>query len=277
MGHKKFWPFRDMYGIAPYMGWGEYTFKYGAAKFIRREVAKTCLSVRREDADIRVKKVVVRRYVDLPRKCMEQYRTLKREWVVGDTEYDYAVQRYNAMSQLCAGCLTGAQHDAKTNELIDLLQGELAGQRVVVWTRYLEENSRVHKAVLNKLGRSVWSVTGSSPADSRVRAVEHWERSNFGVLVAQQSVFKFGLDLSAADTAVYVSVSDDSEEVVQSMERVVNVLKTTPLLYVFVVARDTLEDRRLDLLEERTTSAKDTMQALREGARATIRAIGGVA
>jgi superfamily II DNA/RNA helicase len=180
------------------------------------------------------------------------------------------VQKYNTLSQLAAGCCAGFEHTAKANEIVDLLNGELAEQPVVVWTRYLAEN----RGLVNELvkHRSVWSITGETEQFKRESNVQDWSRCPNGVLVAQQAVFKYGLDLSHASAAVYASVSDDTEEVVQSMDRIVNIRrKHEPLLYVFVVARDTLEDRRIDLLEDRTMTAAKTMAALRNGLRSSLR------
>lgn len=78
-------------------------------------------------------------------------------------------------------------------------------QRVVVFCHFRRDIDRI-QAMLAQEKREHWVLDGRTTAAQREFAVKQWEQSVGGVLVCQIAVSSLGIDLTAANTAIYYSV-----------------------------------------------------------------------
>jgi SNF2 family DNA or RNA helicase len=83
------------------------------------------------------------------------------------------------------------------------------------------------------------------------------------VLLMQIKVAKFGIDLSAADTMIRYSMTYSYEDVSQSEDRIVHPLKKSPLHYVDLVARNTVDEDLIEVIQDKKIDAKLFMSKLR--------------
>jgi hypothetical protein len=77
-------------------------------------------------------------------------------------------------------------------------------------------------------------------------------------------VAKYGLTLSRSSTMFRFSLSDPWDDISQSMDRIVDVGKTDPLAYIDVVAKDTVDEDRLNALGDKGVDSRYYMRKFEE-------------
>ena len=237
-GHVSYWDFRaKMFQPVGY----DWAPKLGTLKRIRETVAERAFTLTRKAAGLGNRKIYQKRFVELPPKIRTAYRKLETEFALVDHVTKWAVVRAGWLAQLCGGALSGYEHTAKSKEIISLLRTELSGQQVVVWFRFNTELFAFAGA-LRKAKIEFRTVTGATKPIERSLHAKRFARRRFPVLLYQIKCGKYGLNLSAADTAIYYSNSPSNDERQQSEDRLEHLEKHQPLLYVDVLVRDTVDE-----------------------------------
>jgi SNF2 family DNA or RNA helicase len=159
------------------------------------------------------------------------------------------------MQRLCGGYLPGEQCESwKYLYVQDLLNTELKGERVVVWCAFNDEISRLQS--LLKPSSSVASLTGETSQEDRKSAIRKFRSKEVRILIVQQRLGKFGLDLSCSNTAVYFSNAYSLELRAQSEDRIVMPGKKEPLLYIDLITKNTVEEGIYNDLRDKKVDAK---------------------
>ena len=78
-----------------------------------------------------------------------------------------------------------------------------------------------------------------------------FQRKEVRVLVLQQATAQTGVDLSAADTAIYFSTPPGQMARVQTEDRILSLKKSSPLLYVDLVVKGSVDEDVMELLAEK--------------------------
>ena len=116
----------------------------------------------------------------------------------------------------------------KISELFDIIDSGEYGKQILIWSIYTDEIREITRSLGEKYGEdSVTFIDGSVDEDERIHRVN--DLFKFGkvkYLIANPTVGSMGLEMSAADTAVYYSSSFKYEDRKQSEERTFNSSKT---------------------------------------------------
>jgi SNF2 family DNA or RNA helicase len=143
---------------------------------------------------------------------MEKHEIHEREYVLENEgqvirKTVFSGKRWQWMQQLCGGFL---DHELvwpdKIKELVYLLRTELSGEQVVVWFNYNQELYACAKEIALTLGGSVAKVfVGKTPDHLRGPLVKDFNRGRFRVLLVQEAVAEYGVDMSGGDTQLFYS------------------------------------------------------------------------
>jgi SNF2 family DNA or RNA helicase len=84
------------------------------------------------------------------------------------------------------------------------------------------------------------------------------------ILLVQMKCGKFGLDLSAASTAIYYSNGFSLEDRLQSEDRIVSPTKKDPLLFIDLLTQGTVDESILRTLKKKNITSRSFMEKLME-------------
>jgi SNF2 family DNA or RNA helicase len=186
------------------------------------------------------------------------------------------------------GILTGASRDVSSEKLDwlvnEILDGELSSERaLIVWCRWRRERERLHdllwKSADSHAGdRYLFQIYGGQSQVERNESIEWFQSDNIDgvkksknaqcVLLAQPHAGGFGLTLTAASTAVYLSNDFSFTTRVQSEDRCHRIGQTKNVTYVDVLAvspsgAKTIDHHILDCLRAKKSVAELTCSAWR--------------
>ena len=254
MGCTNYWQFR-----AKYFNLIERAYKWypkpGVREKIRAAIQDRCFVLNRQQVGMANERVYETREVE---PSPDQVRLLKQakqtfSITVGEEtrKTQWAIVVANWMNQISGGTLgTHTVGEGKTRELVDLLTGELAEEQCVVWFRFNAELWAVREAVM-KAGIRCEVVYGAVPPEERNHWCQQFSKGEFRVLLVQLKCGKFGLDLSAASTAIYYSNGFSHEDRAQSEDRIEHPRKREPLLFVDLITKGSTDRTVLSLLKRK--------------------------
>lgn len=256
--HNKFLGFRNYYGFRNefYNRVGHEWFpKSGTIQAIRDEMKRLgAVTLTRKQAGIGERKVYETRYVELPRALAADYRKAEREFAFGDE-----LTKWRVVVDSWLGRIAGGEH--KDAELAALLSGDLRDVQSVVWFRFNAEIERVAAKLADMPGVGrVATVTGQVPPHYRGKLLKDFNAGTIRHLLIQERIGKFGLDLSAADTAIIFSQGYEGETRHQKIDRIVHPQKKRPLLILDLVTVNTVDEDILDAIREKDASGQAVMR-----------------
>lgn len=256
MGARSFWEWRSAHAVPCGFGW---SVRGSSLAALRRVVHERCFFKTRTAAGLPDRKVRSTRWVALPGRVAEACRSAREDLEVpGWPPTDNPVVGLGWEQRLAGGRWPdeGLRHDAKMDELAQLVRGELAGQAVVVWARFAAELD----AAAGRLAREGVPVRVLDGRDDRLarRAKVAWFQGGRGAraLCAQPRVADVGVDLSAAGASVFLSNYFDLAVRAQVEDRVIHLDRREPALIVDVVARGTCDEDVVEALTAKGATAK---------------------
>jgi SNF2 family DNA or RNA helicase len=133
--------------------------------------------------------------------------------------------------------------DAKTNprmaafkEIIEDIDGQF-----IVWAMYKEEIRQI-VAALEEAGISSVQYHGEVGKEDRVKAIDAFQSGNVQAFVGHAQAGGIGVTLTAASKAIYYSCSFDNELRRQSEDRCHRIGTKKSVLYIDLVAEDTIDE-----------------------------------
>jgi hypothetical protein len=274
-GCRSYWSFRARY-FQPDDDWKP---RPEATVLVDRVLGMRTMRLTRKDVGLDRHQVRERREVALPPALRKVYRRAERDFELetrtGVVSTIFATARWQWLRQMCGGFVDGELvWDGKIKELVYLLRGELSTEPVVVWFAYNTEIDAAQEA-LKKIGVTCRIMNGNVPQFQRHTDRDDFEAGRFRVFLIQQAVDTRGIDLSAASVAVYYSSHASGEMRTQSEDRILDVGKEGPLLYLDLVVPNTVDEDVAVLLEGKTWRSKVRLAgAVRERMVARIRGRG---
>ena len=238
----RYYNFRFKHFMQPTSGIGWHCTRKGR-KFIAKRLSEYCFTLQRSDVGMEPTREYVVRSVELPPSVRKLYDTATDELIL-ELQHEtkktiWDMVAYNWMRQIIAGDVEGQRlHSVKIDELNALLNGELKGERVVVWCHYKVELKRVSE----EIHRENKTVSGSIPPAKRNDAERWFRATENSVLVCQPQCYRHGANLSCAKTAIYYSSPTGLETRLQTEDRILDVSDSTPLLIIDIVAKDTVDE-----------------------------------
>jgi len=255
LGFTNFWAYRNV-GFFPLAGKFNWVPKPGFKDRIRASVQSKAFVLSRKEVGIGNRKFYEKRTVEMDPAQKKAMEKLEDEFVLevpGEEEKStvWAPVKFTWMARLAGGFVDEKLvYDGKIKELRTILTSELAAEQVVVWFRF---NAELHAVAteLRKRGVSLGEIDGGTPEEERARLRLGFKNGHVRVLLIQQKVGMFGLDLSSASTSIYFSNSYSSEHRVQSEDRIEHPKKKEPLLIIDLVARDSIDEDVVSLLRRK--------------------------
>ena len=202
------------------------------------------------------------RYLEIPIRVRRRYNEIRTKFLDKESDFStiWASTAWLELRKLLGG-VTPKPWLGKVEELNNLLEGELAGEKVVVWFDYNFELHMV-EGYLSSRKKDVSSITGADPPQRRRSILSSW-RSKHGsdILLLQTRVANEGVDLSAASTAVFYSVTPSFGVYTQANERLVNYFKGDEFHAhsIFLVARKTVDDKLISVITSKGWSCSESL------------------
>ena len=274
MGFRNFWGWRDRWFLQIGYEWHP---KRGAREAIKQAVTEDAFSMTRKQADIGSVLLRETRTVPMNPAQRKLWREIRKEFkftspVTGDeTETKYAGARQVWLERI-AGGFSPDKHllsDAKAKELASLLEDELEGEPLVVWFRFNTEIAFVAQFLTSR-GYTVTRLTGATSIDDRRARLKKFQTGKAQVILVQEALGQYGLNLSVSDTEVYYSNAWSYEMRTQSQDRIIHPSKRHPLLAIDLVTEGTtdedvvatLADKRVDANSFTSTLLKRVMERM---------------
>lgn len=272
MGHANFWSWRNRFFFPSGYDWILKKIAPGfpagtsTREAIRAAVAKEAFVMTRKEAKVGSMLVHEQRVIPINANQWRALRDIKKKWKYGDLETKFAGTRHVWMQRIAGGFSPDRENpvliaNGKTEEILQLIAGELAGQQLVIWFHFNEELAHVYHTLKAK-HISVTAALGATPPEKRYARQAKFQAGKVQVFCIQEEVGKFGLDLSAADTEIYYSNAWSYETRAQSQDRIIHLRKTYPLLAIDLVTGDTTDEDVTDTLLDKSINAKSFQSKL---------------
>ena len=252
MGCKNFWEWRNRYCELVGFKW---ELKTGMVSQFNHALSADTIVLRRQDADMDREKIYATRTLSLSDRLQKTYNTIESEFVLSyrgrTTEGTMQGERLSWMRDTCNGFVDSRYvWDGKVKEILALLQGELAGQSVVIWVDRLHLIPPLRKA-LSRRKISNQEISGHTFALDRKIFQEGFDSGDIQVLICQAQCAAYGIDLSRADTAIYADSITSGLVRRQSEDRILSLRKDGPLLYIDLVVSGTISEDYYELIQQK--------------------------
>lgn len=214
------------------------------------------------------------RTVELEPKAMKIYKELQKESYteLGKKEVSAVniLTKLLRLSQVTGGHLTDDEGDnnavstAKLDALADILDSVMAEEKkIVVMARFVPELNDI-EALLKKKGIGFASVRGGvKNREEETRRFQ--EDSGCRVFVGQIAAAGLGITLTAASTMVFYSLDYSMSNFEQAKARIHRVSQTENCLYIYLVAKGTVDTKILQALRQKVDLAKALVDDYRKG------------
>ncbi len=255
MGCKSYWEWRHRYMINFGFNWA---IKARYIKDVEKAVQALSFAVTRKEVGLGGEKVYQTRYIPVPPSVMKQHQMVKTDLMTENRMTKSVLVGLLWMQQLATGIYEGHTHNAKINELNELVTGELAKEPLLVWCRYSAEIAQIKE----HLKVPYTYIDGACSLSERWAAINQLKTGQVSVLILQARCAQFGLDLSHARTAIYYGHYWDGEIRAQSEERMVHPLKKDPLLFIDLVGKDTIEEQIVKVSRQKNVTSESFLSEL---------------
>jgi SNF2 family DNA or RNA helicase len=264
MGTPSYWAWRSKLFHRDRFDWEP---NRGSIQKITEAVAEDAYVLSRNAVGIGSKKVRETRTIPMTSRQKRAYKLARDSF-----ELDYEGRREETqwvltkliwMHRLAGGFhpFGSCVNPGKIDELVKLLQGELANEPVVVWFRYLQEIEAVARR-LRKLHLPHGCITGATPLATRDAVAEGLQSGRLRAILVQLKCGRYGMNFSRSDTAIYFSSSYESEDRLQSEDRIIHPTKKTPALILDLVTEGSMDQAILSVLQMKRASSRATLRAI---------------
>ena len=214
------------------------------------------------------------RYVELEAKAAKLYVQLSKESFAemerGEITTSNVLTKILRLSQLTGGFIgddgktVHAVSTAKVDAMRDIIESAMAdNKKLVIVARFVAELDAI-TALLEKSGIGYAQVCGG--VKDRVEEVRRFqEDDDCRVFVGQIAAAGLGLTLTAADTLVFYSVDYSMSNFIQAQARIHRIGAKNTCHYIYLVARNTVDERVLKALRNKIDLAKFLVDDYRRG------------
>lgn len=269
-----FYAFRNRY--FDMLGYGNHTPVF--RKYLREDFLKKMHSVayrvtKAECLDLPEITEEVRT-VELEPKAMKLYSNLEKESYTqmagSEVSAVNVLTRLLRLSQITGGHLTDDEGDdnavstAKLEALSDIVDSAVAeGKKLVVMARFIPELNDIQE-LLEKKGIGYSVVRGGvKNRDEEIRRFQ--EDDDCRVFVGQIAAAGLGITLTAASTMVFYSLDYSMSNFEQAKARIHRVSQKENCLYIYLIAKNTVDRKVLRSLRNKVDLAKLLVDDYRKG------------
>jgi len=231
-----FWRFAERYCIVESNQWSNYNLigdQPDASERIQKDFSDIYFSRSQEDVTdmppwaIENIPVAMRPYQDKMYAEME-------ETFLADLGDDGKLMAPNKLAQMVRlvqiasnpVLIGGRDESAKWDATVEMLQYE--AWPLIIWTSFIDTaEGLLLRLAMKDMTRA--KLTGATPPDAREQIVQDFQNGRLKILIAHPAVGKFGLDLFAAKSVIYLERGYNGDDYYQSLNRVRHIdQKTSP-------------------------------------------------
>lgn len=214
------------------------------------------------------------RTVDLEPKAMKMYQELERESYTeldgGEVSAVNVLTKLLRLSQLTGGHLTDDEGDsnvvstAKLSALEDIVDTAVSeDKKIVVMARFVPELNDIQE-MLDKKGIGYACVRGG--VKDRAEEIRRFQEDpDCKVFIGQIAAAGLGITLTAASTMVFFSLDYSMSNFEQARARIHRVSQKNDCLYIYLVAKGTVDRKVLKALRNKVDLAKMLVDDYRTG------------
>ena len=214
------------------------------------------------------------RHVELEPKAMKMYKELEKESFTelagGEVSAPNILTKLLRLSQLTGGHLTdddkntAAVSTAKLDMLEDIIDSSMAeGKKLVVMARFVAELNDIENLLKKKkIGYAVIRG-GVKDRDEQIRRFQNDD--DCMVFVGNIAAAGLGITLTAASTMVFYSLDYSMANFEQAKARIHRVSQRENCLYIYLVAKGTVDTKVLRALRNKVDLAKMLVDDYRNG------------
>jgi|TARA_R100001530_G_scaffold136310_1_gene116353 SNF2 family DNA or RNA helicase len=214
-------------------------------------------------------KIRQKRYIELEGEHKKIYDRLRHSAlaIVEDSTISFSnkLTEIVKLHQVCNGFTKDDEgkiiglHKQKLNTLDEIL--EETGGKVIIWANYLYNIHEIKNFLINKYGpESTVCIFGEVSVMDRKDAVNRIQTdSKTRFLVGNPTTGGFGLTLTACTTVIYYSNSYNLEVRMQSEDRAHRMGQKESVLYIDIVAKNTLDEAIMKSLVNKGQIAAKTL------------------
>lgn len=269
-----FYAFRNRY--FDMLGYGNHTpvfHKYLREDFLKKMHSVAYRVTKAECLDLPEITEEVRA-VELEPKAMKLYSNLEEESYTqmagSEVSAVNVLTRLLRLSQITGGHLTDDEGDdnavstAKLEALSDIVDSTVAeGKKLVVMARFIPELNDIQE-LLEKKGIGYTVVRGGvKNRDEEIRRFQ--EDDDCRVFVGQIAAAGLGITLTAASTMVFYSLDYSMSNFEQAKARIHRVSQKENCLYIYLIAKNTVDRKVLRSLRNKVDLAKLLVDDYRKG------------
>jgi SNF2 family DNA or RNA helicase len=258
--------FKFTYGV--WGGFGGYQLRgYRNVDELTRRVRGNSYRIRKDQCLDLPPKLFETVPVTLPDSIRTMYKQMAEEMIIEleDTQATAAIVlvKLLRLAQITSGFVKDVEgkiqifDDSKLNICMDLLKDAVEeGHKVVVFVRFVTDYQRI-SAALDKEGIIHRILSGSVPPQRRDSIVREFaEEEDVRVFVAQIQAGSLGIDLTAADVAIFYSLDYNAANYWQAQDRLHRHGQSKKVTYYHLIAPGTIDKIALKVLEEKGDIAK---------------------
>lgn len=246
----------------------EWRARPGAFDRIMRRIEPFCLTMlaREQLQGLPDKPLIIDHWVEMPEQTRREYERFKHErWLELAGRQVTAVNAgvlAGKLVQFTSGCLYPDEdsvdgriihYDAAKLDVFDRIMAESQGEQILVFYQLRDELERLRA----KYGKRVRTVDEPGIVDA-------WNRGEVPVLAAHPAQAKFGLNLQhAGHIIVWLNLTWSLEDWAQANARLDRQGQTRIVQIHRIVTRDSVDERKLDVLSGRAVLADAVMGELK--------------
>lgn len=225
--------------------------------------------VRKEDCLDIPPKIYEQRKVQLTGKQKEIYNRLRQHAITilnnSTVSFNNQLTEILRLHQVTNGFVKNDDgvveefNNPKLDELMTVLE-EISG-KAIIWANYIHNIEQIAKAVRKEYGEdSVVTMYGATDIEKRKNVVDLFQNDpNTKFFIGNPTVGGYGLTLHAASYVIYFSNNYNLEVRLQSEDRAHRIGQTKNVLYIDIIAEDTVDEKIVSALDKKLSLSARTL------------------
>ena len=274
LGQQSFYAFRTKYAvlITASAAGGTHKFqkivKFKNLKELGKLVSPHSYRILKKDCLDLPDKIFTKRIIELSDEQKKAYSEMKTSAITilkGEpaTAVNVLTQLIKLHQITCGHMKTdsGDIINLKNSRLDELMQilGETTG-KAIIWANYIHDINTIESAIKKEFGLdSYCTYYGATKQEDRQACINKFQDETNPVrfFIGNTQTGGYGITLTQASTVIYYSNNYDLEKRIQSEDRAHRIGQKNPVLYVDLVAKETVDEKIIQALRNKVNIASE--------------------
>ena len=274
LGQQSFYAFRTKYAvlITASAAGGTHKFqkivKFKNLKELGKLVSPHSYRILKKDCLDLPDKIFTKRIIELSDEQKKAYSEMKTSAITilkGEpaTAVNVLTQLIKLHQITCGHMKTdsGDIINLKNSRLDELMQilGETTG-KVIIWANYIHDINTIESAIKKEFGpTSYCTYYGATKQEDRQACINKFQdkKNPIRFFIGNTQTGGYGITLTQASTVVYYSNNYDLEKRIQSEDRAHRIGQKNPVLYIDLVAKQTVDEKIIQALRNKVNIASE--------------------